>query len=196
MRKDLLALGTLLLFFGLVFVAISRVAIRPEPTPYWVVVEETWAQQPSDSLFVQGTLKNGDRFRANFRLAIVGAHLLPDVVILVNITDPNEHTESFEVLVPFTKGAPKYEFPEHVANFTGTYKVTAQSILPTALLSNLALQKMEIEEEEPQYPHSDFMPVGVVVLLGGFGILFLGVKLSKRRRTLYKRRLQKRKIRS
>ena len=196
MRKDLLALGISILFLGLVSVVYSRVVIKPQPKQNWVLVEETWAQPLNMSLFVQGDLEEEDRFRVYFRITPAGVFKIPDVVIRVNITDPNENTKSYYVNVPFQQGAPNPEFSEYAANFTGTYRVTTQTILPTVQFSYLALQKLEIEEGDPQYPNSDFLPVGVVVLLGGFGILLLGVRLAKPKRTLYKRRLLKRKTSS
>ena len=197
MRKDLLALGTFLVFFGLVFVAFSRVAIKPEPLPRWVVVGKAEITQPSENLFVQGNLKSGDTFRVNFHLAPVGGQWLPDIVILINITDPNGHTKPYQIPIKSELGGlqPTGPLPGGVANHTGAYKVKALAIFGV-LFNYLALEKIEIEEKESQYPYTNLFPVGVAILLVGFGILFLGVKLSKRKRTLYKRRLLKRKTRS
>ena len=197
MRKDLLALGTFLLLLGLYFVAHSRVAIKPEATKKWVVVEDTTAQPPSENLFVQGNLISGDEFRVTFHLVPSGGQFLPDIVILINITNPNEDTKSYQIPIESGEGGlqPMEGLPRGIANHTGTYKVKALTIFGV-LFNYLALEKIEIEEKESQYPYTNLFPVGVAILLVGFGILFLGVKLSKRKRTLYKRRLLKRKTRS
>lgn len=199
MRKDLLAIGIFLIFLGLISVASSRVAIKPEPTQDWVVVEKTEVLQPTEKLSVQGDLTSGDRFRANFGLSrSTGPGIVPEVsMILVNLTDPNGEIESSQIPLDLQGGAvtPMAPFPKGIANYTGTYKVDARTI-GVVLLNEVALEKMEIEEKELQYPYANLLPIGIAIFIGGFGISLLGVKLSKRKRMLYKRRSHRRKTRS
>lgn len=194
-RKNLLALGLVLIFMGLVFIAVSRIVVKPEPLQKWVVVEEVEAGQSADNLFLNGHLTQGDRFRVYFSLGPVsGGRLSVDATVLINLTDPIGHVKLYEIPIMYAQGklTTRDRFPEVVANYTGAHKVNARGIWGVSL-TYLALQKMEIEEKEPQYPYIIFLPVGFAVLLGGVGTSILGVKTSKRKRTRYKSRLPKRK---
>lgn len=196
MRRDLLALGILLLFLGVVFISGSRVVVKPEPLEKWVVVEDTSAEQPTSSLFVQGRLTRGDRFRVYFELAPPSpGPFSMDATVLVNLTDPNGYVEPYYIPIERDEGGTlrlMAPFPGGVANYTGTYKVSAEAILGV-FFNYLDLQKIEIEEKEPQYPYGVLFPVGIAVLLGGVGISLLGTKISRRKRIRYKRPLHKHK---
>lgn len=197
MRRDLLALSIFLLFLGVVFISGSRVVVKPEPLEKWVVVEEARATaEQTSSLFVQGSLDPGDRFRVIFELAPPSPGFLSlDTTVLVNLTHPNGYTEPYYIPIERDEsGMPQLmaSFPEGVANYTGTYKASAEAILGI-FFNSLSLQKMELEEREVQLPYGILLPVGIVILFGGVGISILGAKISMRKRTRYKRPLRKRK---
>ena len=189
MRRDLLALGMFLLLLGVVFMSGSRVVVKPEPLERWVVVEDATAEQPTPSLFVQGRLTYGDRFRVYFELAPPSpGPFSSDATVLVNLTDPNGYMEPYSIPIDRDEAGlrPMAPFPRGVANYTGTYKASAEAIWGISL-NYLGLQKIELEEKELQYPYGILLPVGIAILLGGVGILLLGAKISRRKRIRYKR---------
>ena len=175
MRKDLLALGLILLFVGMASMSISQVTVTPEPIQSWVTVAESTSQEPSNNMTVQGTLTQGDRFRVYFLYGPYSGAINIDAGVLINLTDPTGYTKSFYSLV---ESGPSY--PEYTANSTGTYRANALAILIS--ITSLTFEKMEIEEKGSQHPYSIYLPVGGVIFAGGSGILLLGRKISKRRR--------------
>jgi hypothetical protein len=194
MRKDLLALGIFLCFVGLGFMAASQIVIKPEPREAgWIPVKEITSEQPSYLLSVQGPLNQRDKFRVYFGLGPAPGLISMDASVEVNFTDPNGYTALYDIPVGRgSQGGPlavKSAFPEGVVNYTGTYKVDAEAIWGISL-TYLALQKMKLEEKEPQYPYSTFFPVGIATFLAGGGISFLGVKISKQKRRFHKHKVR------
>lgn len=198
MRRDLLALGIFLLFLGLVFISGSRVVVKPEPFEKWVAVEDTTVEEPASILFVQGSLTHGDKYRVYFELAPPPpGPFSADTIAQVNLTDPNGYMESY--LIPIERDEMGLlrvteSFPGGVANYNGTYKVSAE--VPKIFgvtFKSLSIQKIELVEKEPQYPYGFLLPVGIAILLGGVAISLLGAKISRRKRIRYKRLLHKHK---
>jgi len=173
----------------------SRVVVKPEPFERWVVVEDVTVEEPASSLFLQGSLTHGDKYRVYFELAppSTGPFSM-DTTVAVNLTDPNGYMEPYYIPIEredltLQLAAP---FPEGVANYTGSYNVSAKAMLEI-FLNYLSLQKIELVEREPQYPYSILLPVGIAILVGGVAISLLGAKISRRKRIRYKRPLDKRK---
>jgi len=186
MRKDILALGLILFFAGLVLVATSQIAVKQEPTKSWLTVAKVEPQQPSYNMSVEGTLAQGDKFRVYFKLGRVSGPFIEGAAVLINLTDPNEYSNLYDVSIGSVEGILGIlePFPEGVANHTGTYKANAQGLAVS--LSYLSLQKMKLEEKEPLYPYSTFFPAGSVICLGGVGILILSNRMSRHKRRLSK----------
>jgi len=189
MRKDLLALGLIVTFAGLIFLAFSQVAIVPEPIRNWIDVTRSVPEQPSYNMSVQGNFTIGDRLRVYFQFPFSGGLIREGAAVLANLTDPSGHIKASEVPVGSTDGqiGIMAAFPEYLANFTGTYRVKAEGL--GVSLASLALQRLEIEQAEPYYPNGVFLPAGGAVFAGGLGTSILGAKISKRRRrsSKYKR---------
>lgn len=195
MRKNVVALGISLLFLGAVFIAVSRVTVKPEPLKTWTVVSDFRAETPTTSLVVQGNLVQRDRFRVYFGVAPVSGPGIPwDAAVLINFTDPNGNTRTYEIEVRLIDDKPASADPppEGVVNHTGTYKVDAWAIWGISL-DYLALQKIEIKEMEPQHPYGNLFFVGGAIFLGGIGAVYLGVKAPRRKRRFIKRHFTKRK---
>jgi hypothetical protein len=181
MRKDILALGMSVMFLGLVFLSASRTAIKPEPK--WDVVVNTRANESTERLFLQGNLTEGDKFQVNFALDQNSAQqFLLEPEVQVNVTDPNGHSKLYSIRLRGMDGyiARLDPFPQDVANYTGTYNVTAEAF--EILLRNLVLSKLGFVKTDPDYPYSFLFPVGIAILLGGSGISLLALKISKRKR--------------
>lgn len=198
MRKDLLALGILLLFLGVVFISGSRGVVKPDPLEKWVVVEDVTPEEPASSLFVQGILTMNDTYRVYFELApFPSGPFSIDTFAQVNVTDPNGYMESYSIPIERDEMGllqATESLPGGVANYTGTYEVSAE--VPEIFGVNfrsLGIQKIELEERELEYPYGILLPVGSVILLGGVAISILGAKVSRRKRIRYKRPLHKRK---
>lgn len=197
MKKNILALGIFLLFLGIVLIGVSGMDVS-KPEKKWTVVSEVKEEEatPLTKLAVQGNLEQGDTFRAYFELSPrpqTGAYSI-DVAVVVNLTDPNGNTRTYDIPITYVGIMPANlePFPEGVANYTGTYKLDAWGIWGAAL-NYLALKKMEFEEVEPQYPYSNLSFVGGATFLGGIGTLFLGIKAPRRKRRFIERRLTRRK---
>jgi len=196
-RKDLLALGIILLFLGLIFTSISREAVKPEPEGSWVpLAEAKESKAPFWNLFVEGDLKQGDKFRIVYREGMWRSELIVEGgTVYINLTDPWGHIENYEILyelsadeqlVPVEGGR---RLPsEFLANDTGSYKVSAEAIWGVSL-TYLALVKFELKEKEPYYPNSNLFPIGVVTIFGGVGVSLLGAKISKSKKIRKKGRL-------
>jgi len=189
MRKGLLALGIFLSFVGLGFIAASKLVVKPEPVETdWIDIDKVSSQEPRYVLSVNGSLNQGDKFRVYFQLYPVYGTLSVDASVEVNLTDPNGNSTLYDVPIGRSQGGVLGllgPFPEGVANYTGTHRVDAEGIWGVSLIY-LALQKMPIEEREPQYPYSTFFPVGIGIFLAGGGISLLGAKTSKHKRRLHK----------
>jgi hypothetical protein len=188
MKKSLLALGILLSFVGLSFMAASQIVVKPEPQTQWETVQEVSVEKPTMLLSVQGQLKEADEFKVYFQLAPLSGQVISwDASVEINFTDPGGNMTLYDIPIGLVSGnlVLKAPFPQGVANYTGTYKVDAEGIWGMYLIY-LALQKMKIEETEPQHPYGIFIPVGVVVFLAGGGIFLLGAKASKHKRRLHK----------
>lgn len=195
MRKNLFVLGVSFLFLGMIFIAVSRVAVKPEPLKKWAKVGEAHGEEtPTLNLFAQGDLTRGDRFRVYFNIALLSSSVISvDASVVINLTDPNGHTETYDIPVTSQggKAALMEPLPEDVANYTGTYKVDAWGLFVS--LRYVALQRMELKEREPQYPYGNLFFVGCAVFLGGIGASYLGVKASRHKRTSLKRHLPRHK---
>lgn len=193
MKKNLFALGVSLLFLGVIFIAFSNVVVQLEPLKKWTAIDEVDGEQETlVKLSAQGDLTEGDRFRVYFSLyPPTGSWYSVDQGVYINFTDPNGHTETYDVAVTSEGGyhALMTPFPEGVANYTGTYRADALGLFVS--LRYLALQRMDITEREPQYPHSNFFFVGCAVFSGGIGTLYLGSKALRHRRVSLKRRLSR-----
>lgn len=188
MRKSLLAFGILLSFVGLSFMAISQIVVKPEPQTEWEIVKEVSVEQSTMLLSVQGQLEEADEFKVNFQLAPFSGQVISiDASVIINVTDPTGYSTSYDIPIGLVREqlVRKASLPQDVANYTGTYKVDAEGIWGMRLIY-LALQKMKIEETEPQHLYSIFLPAGVVVFLAGGGIFLLGAKASKHKRRLHK----------
>lgn len=188
MRKGLLALGIFLCFVGLIFMAASQIIVKPEPLQNWTDVDTVSVEQPSMLLSVQGPLKQGDKFKVFFRLAPFSGQMISvDASVIINFTDPSGYTTVYDIPIGLVRGmlVLKAPPPEDVANYTGTYKADAEGIWGMSLVY-LALQKMTLEEREPQYPYGTFLPIGGAIFLAGGGIFLLGAKISKRKKRLHK----------
>jgi len=188
MRKDILALGMFAMLLGVVFLSASRTAVMPGPK--WDVVVNTRPNESTEKLFLQGNLTEGDRFQVNFALDQNSAQpYLLEPEVQINVTDPNGHSEFYRIRLTDMDGrfARLDPFPESIANYTGTYNVTAEAF--EILLKNLVLTKLGFVKTDPDYPYSFLFPVGIAILLGGSGISLLAVKISKRKRVRYKLRL-------
>jgi len=188
MRKDILALGMFVMFLGLVFLCVSRIAIEQQ----WMMIPGARAEptDPVERLSIQGDLKEGERFKVTFTLRNFTPYSL-ELGVVVNVTDPNGYSKLYEIpLSSSGTGTPLLvePFPEDIANYTGTYKVSAEGYDVT--LRSLVLQR----KGEPLYPYSFIFPVGIAIFLGGGGISLLAVKmraraqLSKRKGLRNKRR--------
>lgn len=189
MRKDLLALGLIVSFVGLVSIAVSQVPVVPNPSQNWVTVPGAEVQAPESSynMSVQGILTQGDRFRVYFQLGLPPAIFSMDATVLVNLTYPNGSTKLYDIPIGSSGGtvgimAP---FPEGTVNETGTYKANAEAYFITIIY--LAFQKVEVGETEPQYPYSTFLLVGGGAFAGGIGIIVLGAKIPKRKKRFRRR---------
>jgi len=192
MRKIFLFLGIFLLFIGVLVISLSRVVIFPGASPYWVAVEEVKAQ-PSRQLELGGNLTQGDKFRIYFLLAPVTGQISLDSTVEINVTDPQGTIKWYEIPIEREDDhlVPMSELPRGNATYTGTYQVSV--IAFGVQLTRLALQKMEYKEQEPQYPYSGLVPVGVVAFSGGVAVVLLGNRIPRRKRTLNKKYPAKRK---
>lgn len=180
MRKDIVAVGIILCFVGLIFVSSSQVVVRSPRQEGWVNVAGSGRQKPTNEMSLQGNLTQGDTFRVYFTKWQDPGPIREEAGVMINLTDKNGYLiYSFYNLIT-------EPFPRLTANYTGVYKVNAQSFFVG--MTSLALQKREITEPESQYPYRSFLPVGAVILAGGSGSLLLGAKLSKRRRRIHKRK--------
>jgi hypothetical protein len=189
MRKDILALGMFAMLLGLVFLSASRTAI--EPGLKWDVVVNTRANVSTEKLSLEGNLTEGDRFQVNFALDQSSAQpFLMEPEVQVNVTDPNGDSKLYSIRLTSVDStfARLDPFPEDVANYTGTYNVTAEAF--EILLKNLILTKLGFVKTDPDYPYSFLFPVGIAILLGGSGISLLAVKISKRKKVRYKLRFE------
>ncbi|MFQ5999577.1 MAG: hypothetical protein ACE5J6_02240 [Candidatus Bathyarchaeia archaeon] len=158
------------------------------------------ANPSAELLSVQGDLEEGDGFRVYFTLEpLPQPRISKDASVLINVTDPEGSVfgyatqEKYDIPLELqgVKVVTMKPFPKDVANHTGTYKIDAWAIWGVRLLY-LALEKMELQEREPQYPYSNLFPIGVTVALGGIGISVFGVKSSKRKKVRLRRRSFKR----
>lgn len=189
MRRDILVLGIFLLFLGLILISSSHEVVKPEPIESWVVVREVMVDQPSLNLFVEGTLIRGDRFRAYFEPTPPSSPISTgDETVALNLTDSNGNTKSYSILMERADSSflPEEPFPEDVANNTGTYQVSAEALYG-AYLDYLSLQKIEIEETASYDVYSILLPIGFAILLLGVGISALSTRLSRHKKTRYKR---------
>jgi hypothetical protein len=185
MRKDILALGMFVMFLGLIFLSVSRTVKKPELK--WATVVNTRAKESTEKLFLQGNLTEGDRFQVTFGLNQSSSQpFLLEPEVEVNVTDPNGHSKLYSIRLTSIDSsfACMDPFPEDVANYTGTYKVTAEAF--EILLNSLFLHRQV--KTEPDHPYSFLFPVGIAIFLGGGGISLLAVKISKRKRIRNKRR--------
>jgi len=186
MRKDLLALGLIFCFVGLVFLSFSQMVVMPAPIKSWVTVAES-NSEPTYNMSVQGSFINGSIFRVRFGLGPYSGPVPTDVFVQVNVTDPVGYTESVDVRVGRTSGGAvgiMDPFPVGTAFYTGIYRADAQAFFVSIIY--LALEKEEITAVPPEYPYSGFLPVGGAVFAGGSGTLLLGARVSKPRKRLRK----------
>lgn len=187
MRRNLLALGVLLVFLGLFFLSVSRTVMKPELS--WAIVENTRANKSTEKLSLQGYLTKGDRFQVTFGIdQNSSSPFFLEPGVYVNVTDPNGYSSFYNI--DLTTDEYGYvlrldPWPEDVANYTGSYTVAAEAF--DILLKSLVLHRQV--KTEPGYPYSFLFPVGIGILLGGGGISLFGVKISKPKRIRYKRRL-------
>jgi hypothetical protein len=195
MRKSLGILGVLILLIGLILVSVSSLAVSQDPDQVWITISEVKGIQ--DRMSVEGNLAQNDTFMVYFAIQQPSG-IIPDVAeVIINVTDPQSSVVIKNHEVPISvdqaSGAPvlEGEFPGGIANITGTYKVDAWAI-GYITLKSLSLRKLEIHEREPQYPYTNFLPVGAVVFVGGVGISLLGVKSSRNKKIYPKTRNRKR----
>jgi len=186
MRKKVFALGVCVLFLGVVLTSSSGMLIKPEPQGVWALVKDVTAPAAErvEHLFVEGNLTTGDKFRVIFSLAPPpSGRISLDTEVLINLTDPIGHTDYYEIPIERADGSLGTEapLPEGVANYTGTYKVNAETIWGIYLI-RLALRKWELQESESYYPYRNFFLPGLIVLLGGVSTSLLGVKTSGKRK--------------
>jgi len=188
MRKDILALGMFAMVLGVVFLSASRTAVKPGLK--WDVVVNTRPPESTVRLFLQGNLTEGDRFQVNFAIdQNSSSPFFMEPEVEVNVTDPNGGSKLYSIRLTSvdSRVARLDPFPEDVANYTGTYEVTAEAY--EILLKNLVLTKLGFVKTDPDYPYSFLFPVGIAILLGWSGISLLAVKISKSKRVRYKVRL-------
>ena len=179
----------------MIFIAVSRVSVKPEPSKRWTVVNSSRAETTNMKLFVQGNLTQGDRFKVDFRLAPLSSSVLSEAAtVVINLTDPNGHLKTYGIPVVLSQEGQlglMEPFPEGVANYTGTYRIDAWGIFVS--VRYLALRRMVLEERELQYPYGNLFFVGCAIFLGGIGASYLGGKASRHRRTSLKRHLSRHK---
>lgn len=84
----------------MIFIAVSRVSVKPEPSKRWTVVNSSRAETTNMKLFVQGNLTQGDRFKVYFSLAPLSSSALSEAAtVVINLTDPNGHPETYGISV-------------------------------------------------------------------------------------------------
>ncbi len=188
MRKDLIALGLVITFAGLIFMAFSRVTVRPEPIRKWVSLAKYQSPQPVYNMSVQAPLTSSERFKVYFQFGpYSGGSIVEGAGVVVNVTGldvtgQSIYAKSFDIPVKLAGGLPRITvpFPEDTVNQTGTYRANAEAFFVSIIY--LDFQKLELKEAQPQYPYATLSPYGYATSAVGVAVLLIGTKVSKHRR--------------
>jgi hypothetical protein len=196
MRRNLMALGILVIFLAFVVEGFSRTPVEVEAAyDTWVNVNSKEANPPEPTLSVEGNLVAGDKFRIFFQVQPSSSNVyLPDSLgIKINLSDTNGnvlHSYFVEAEYQEEKIVLLNSYPVVTANDTEIYNVVAQ---PTGnlLMRLLVIQKSQHVEAKVDYPFEFLSLASIIVFLVGVGFLLWGAKSSKHK-TLRKERSSKR----
>jgi len=209
MRKAFVALGIILLFAGVIVTSAS--AIPTEKSE-----RSTVATAPRNEWEISGRLNEGNKLSVEFNPPDLDELLVPEptLKLLVEVTDPHGGKTVFEMefktgfggntvlnnitLVSKEDGLTVSNPPTEVGGIvpcTGDYlanittRKTARYITPREeefwAPSNLRLVKEVVHKE---YPYLFVLPIGVMLMVVGGSLLFWGVRSSKRKLRLRKKK--------
>jgi hypothetical protein len=190
MRRNILALGILIMLLAFVLQVSSQFSVVIDPArDTWVTVNSNEANPPVLELSVSANLSKDERFRIFFSLQRISGSYLPDGFGLdMNLTDPNGAVLSFErdaeigedgKIVITNLGE---TYPSALANVTGTYRADAQSRGGVIMVRLLTIEKSVTIPANVDYPWTILSPASIVVFVAGTCLLFLGAVSSKARR--------------
>jgi len=168
LRLKFLALGIVIIFFGLLLISVSRNSkvIKDEDRQVVKVGER-------DSFEVTDVpLNSGDKFAAMYS---GGGRLVSQDDVIVNVFDPFGNLTTVSYTSQVNSGIR--------ANYTGAYKVQvgAPGLIDPSFPLLVRVEKI-VENIRVEYPNSDLLPVGMSTTVIGAGISIWGVVSSKERR--------------